>query len=310
VINTQFRKIALKSAICIGLTLINNLKATQLPTEEHIAKTYDKALTAYQLAWELGTSFSMNFGLWKEDTKNLTEAHQNLYRYLVEIGSVTAKDTVVDAGCGVGGFIYFLNQNLGCQTIGVNISEKQLLAAQKLNAKYPNSKFVKASYCDIPLKTGEPQVLVAIESLFHLHEKKLFFEEAERLLEKGGRIVIADYFASGYALTEPEQSLLNAWYGGFLMEGLWGKTDVAELAKTYGFRLSHWEGVSPLVMKSAKRIGRLGWLASQLLFPFYKFGIILPFMPLDYKHAKGAASQYKALKQGLWQYGIVVLEKE
>jgi SAM-dependent methyltransferase len=104
---------------------------------------------------------------------------------------------ILDAGCGFGGTIGTLNQELhDCTLIGINIDDRQLERARS-QIRPQNGNRVELIEMDAnTLEFSEPfDVVIAIECIFHFN-RPLFFQHVRRLLKPSGRLVITDFIVN------------------------------------------------------------------------------------------------------------------
>lgn len=147
-------------------------------------------------------------------------AQINLIRLLLDISSLPEGAHVLDTGCGVGGTSRFLASQLGCTVTGITISGKQVQIATRLTkteaAKVAEGVPVEAD-ADGFIKLGNGKVrfieldaekmgeyfaeeegrfdaVWISEALSHFPNKGLFFSNAQKVLKKGGKLVLADWF--------------------------------------------------------------------------------------------------------------------
>lgn len=140
---------------------------------------------------------------------------------------------MLDVGCGVGGTSRYLARERGCNVTGLTISGEQVRMARKLaggeeavdaptslsseNPKAPGGGQVQ--FVELDAETmgdyfdgvggkrgaGSFDAVWISEALSHFPNKKLFFENAYKVLKSGGggKLVIADWFKKE-DLTETE----------------------------------------------------------------------------------------------------------
>lgn len=163
------------------------------------------------------------------DTKE--RAQLRLIELLLEISQLNQSATkdeasntlhVLDVGCGIGGTSRYLASELGATVTGITISSKQVEIAKRLTkaaaAKISstnvgngekNDDFITlgsgrvrfleldAEKMSDTLATEEKFDVVWIsEALSHFPNKPLFFQNAQKLLRDGGKLVLADWFKS------------------------------------------------------------------------------------------------------------------
>lgn len=115
-------------------------------------------------------------------------------------GRVGDGKRILDVGCGFGGTIGFLNDKLtGCELVGLNIDERQLLRARELVTARPGNtvRFVQGDACALPFADGTFDVVLAVECIFHFPSRKTFFTEARRVLRPGGTLALSDFVING-----------------------------------------------------------------------------------------------------------------
>ncbi len=116
---------------------------------------------------------------------------------------------ILDVGCGVGGTIAHMNEHLsGCQLVGLNIEERQLVRAREwVKPQNGNTiEFVQGDACAMPFADGQFDAVMAVECIFHFPSRKTFFGEARRVLRPGGTLAVSDFVVDGDKLDE-----LVAW---------------------------------------------------------------------------------------------------
>lgn len=139
-----------------------------------------EALTVHRLLTGAGTS-------------GQDGVHQRL---LAALGS-TPVSHAIDAGCGVGGTMFFLQQRLGGRYEGLTVSRvQQARAAREARRRGVAGvcRFHLRSYDD-DLRELAPQgtdLVVAIESLAHASDPARIIGRLARLLRRGGRLAIVE----------------------------------------------------------------------------------------------------------------------
>jgi SAM-dependent methyltransferase len=112
---------------------------------------------------------------------------------------------ILDVGCGFGGTIGHLNERLsGCELVGLNIDERQLVRARQLVTARPGNgvRFVQGDACALPFADGTFDVVLAVECIFHFPSRKAFFGEARRVLRPGGTLALSDFVVNADKIDE------------------------------------------------------------------------------------------------------------
>lgn len=258
--------------------------------------------------WKLEKVMGLHYGIWTENTKNITEAILNTNIMLKEMGKINNSDSVLDAGCGIGGSSIFLAKTTGCTTTGISLSKKQVDTATTLadkNGVAEKCKFYQKDYTQTGFDSGSFDVTWAIESLGSAPDKSLFFKEMSRLLKPGGRILIADTFKPyRYDInTEKDvQVMLNGW----AISDILSIQELEEVAKENGFRLSKINDVTRQIKKSVDlmyQVAILGKIGTRIYNFFRKASYFSRI------HYTAGLAQKRTYKKGKWGYYLFLFEK-
>lgn len=278
--------------------------------QKEIVSYYDECEGDYRLFWNLEKSLAMHAGYWDSTTTNLTDALERENEVLALHAKITSKDRVLDAGCGIGGSSIYLANHFQCHVTGITLSEKQAetarhYAAERVDAHYRPSFCVKDF-----IQTGFPDcsftVIWGLESICHATEKKAFIEEAYRLLEPGGRLVVADGFASKTHYQKEEFDLMDTWLKGFGVQSLDTVDKFRNSLKELNFKNIKFTDITSHVMPSSKKL----FFFSFLGLPLARTASWLRLCSQKrVANLLSARCQYQAIKKNLWHYGIFYAEK-
>lgn len=149
----------------------------------------------------------MNYGYSNEKNDlNLDEKHEKnrysiqLYNF-VATGVDIADKNLLEVGCGRGGGLSYINNNLlPANVTGVDLNKK---AIQFCNNFYKevNSTYLQANAQKLPFEDNSFNVILNIESSHRYPKEELFFNEVYRILKPGGYFLFAD-FRCNYELEE------------------------------------------------------------------------------------------------------------
>ena len=196
---------------------------------------------------------------------------------LLERSALPKGSSVLDVGCGIGGTTRHLAKDHGCKVTGVTISGRQVEIARKLTVETSGAqqdgtvdtfKLGDGSVRFIELdaeKMGDffntaPNIakfdcVWISEAMSHLPNKQLFFQNAAKLLNPGGKLVVADWFKSEDLTEEqfkadisPIEGLnkahnpwrtckLTARSDGMLLPPLCSQADYVRLAQEAGLKI-------------------------------------------------------------------------
>lgn len=274
-------------------------------SENDISDYYQHTRVHYNRFWKIKEGRSLNYGFWEKDTKDLTEAFQNINNAIIENAEIEQNATVLDAGCGVGGASTYIAKKVSCKVVGITLNEQQCSDA-KQNAKLQGIEnacsFYIMNYCKTTFNDQTFDVVYGLESICHATEKKDFLQEAYRLLKPGGRLLVIDYFKEEN-LNKAQTSFLHKWLHAWAIKDIDTVDSFCKKADEVGFKQ---------VSKTLKteKIRKSSWL-------IYFYSIIGTIPSLLYQlynrrathfgknHTKAGIIQYKALKQNLWNYYVI-----
>lgn len=145
--------------------------------------------------YDLGNNF---YKLWLDETmtyssaifnnsKDLVSAQNNKYKNIVEVGKIKKNHSILEIGCGWGGFIKYIEQNIGSNVTGITLSGKQYnyISNQKLN----NSLVKLQDYRNIKNKFDR---IVSIEMFEAVGKKNwdTYFKKLKECIKDKGKIIL------------------------------------------------------------------------------------------------------------------------
>jgi SAM-dependent methyltransferase len=116
---------------------------------------------------------------------------------LAAVGPLTIPPRVIDAGCGLGGTIFYLHRRWGGEYHGLTLSEAQRARAHReahRRGVARDCRFHRRSY-DRPftdLVPGGADMVIAIESLAHSADPSITLANWAAAIRPGGRLVVVD----------------------------------------------------------------------------------------------------------------------
>jgi len=233
----------------------------------------------------------------------------NTNALLAQLGEIKSTDVVLDAGCGVGGSAIFLAKNLGCRVTGITLSEKQAATAAEfaVNRGVQNLvSFYAMNYTATSFPAQTFDVIWAIESMQTAVDKYDFLKEAKRILKPGGKIVIADCFKS-FDYSFEKNKLMKLMFNGWAVSDVLSLNEFADKAAHEGFALTKEQDVTKEIYPSVVRFFYAGILG---MFGTFLYNILVKKASYFSRvHYKTALSQFAAYKKKLWNYKLIVLQK-
>jgi cyclopropane fatty-acyl-phospholipid synthase-like methyltransferase len=274
-------------------------------TNDDISRYYDLSEVHYRRTWGLDKYRSLHYGYWDSSVNNFHEALLNINRVLADRAEINGGETVLDAGCGVGGSSLWLAKEKNCRVVGISLNEKQVMKANKfaLDAGLSDKlRFERKDY----MNTGYPQnsfdVIWAIESVCYANDKGLFLKEANRILKPGGRLIIADFFKVDH-LSANDTALVKQWANGWAVNDFSTAEEFNAKLIENAFEKTENIDVTGAIMRSAKKLYRsylIGGIGAKLYSMFRPHAT-----QLGKNNVRNAYLQYKTLKNELWTYRIV-----
>lgn len=273
--------------------------------KEQIIDYYETCESDYRLLWDLDHSQAMHAGYWDEHTRSLRDALRRENEILAAIAHIKQGEKVLDAGCGVGGSSIFLAQTYACQVMGITLSTKQVQTARTNAVRAGVDRLVAFEVNDYTctnLPAESFDVVWALESVCHASDKRLFIKEAQRLLKPRGRLLVAD----GFIKTTPECKQMKEWLHGWRVQTLDQASTFETNLREEGFENISFRDITKHVMPSSRRLYWYSWPA----IPLSKIAEWIGWRTPDQTaNLSSACTQYKALKKGLWHYGIFCAHK-
>lgn len=260
--------------------------------------------------WDLKRSRSLHYGYWDKSTKSFPEALLNINKVMSAKACINSSSVVLDAGCGIGGSSLWLAKNIGCHVTGISLSDRQVADA---NAKALEDHlstlaiFEKKDFTNTFYPSESFDVIWAIESVCHAFNKADFTKEAFRLLKKGGRLILADFFKKD-GLDEYESKQIKSWAEGWAIDDFETIENFQAFLQESGCENIKLENATKNIIPSALRLYR-AWFPGMIAGKIYRL-----FHPgataFGKKNIDTAYLQYSCLKKDLWKYYIVSAVKQ
>jgi ubiquinone/menaquinone biosynthesis C-methylase UbiE len=269
---------------------------------DSVTRYYDECYLYYKIFWHSHKNLCLHYGFHDKGQRH-DKAVVRMIEVLADKVKVTSKDSVLDAGCGVGGSSVWLAQNIGCKVLGIDINHNFINIAKR-EAKKRNLdslvSFHEMNFCQAAFRENVFDIVWALESSCHAEDKQAFLMEMSRILKPGGHIVIADVYKTR------ESSELTNDLMGWAVPNIPGVAEFTDYLAKAGFRHVVYEKINEKVAPSSLRIYCLAWIAYPLVM---LLRLLRQNTELSINAARFAFKQYSYGTKGPVEYCIFVAEK-
>lgn len=279
-------------------------------TNQDVQNYYDQTAIHYEYFWNLDKSMALHYGIWRKGIKSFSEALAQTNIELATRANIKATDRVLDAGCGVGGSSVYLAKNIGCEVVGVTLSQQQVERAYA-NAEKNKVKglvnFYQRDYCNTGFEAESFDVIWGIECHLTESSKEKFVKEASRLLKPGGRLIIAEYFLAREKMSQGQLKHLRIWLNNESISDMVTLHQYKKWLDRNSFDSVEAEDITKEITPSARRMffaAMLGGIGTKLYNWFVKKATYFSRV-----HYKAQLAQYRSLRRGAWTYKIVLAKK-
>lgn len=278
-------------------------------TKEDIIQYYDLTKVHYQRAWDLSESRSMHYGFKNKSSDSFRDSLQNMNWAMADYVGINKHDRVLDAGCGIGGSSFFLANEYACKVTGISLSKDQIEEARVHleELKLEELEFMVADFTDLPFEDSSFDVIWALESLVHCENKQNFFKEANRVLKPGGKIILGEYLRNNRSYSKKEEALLTKWLNAWAIKEIDYISDYEKLVLNLGYNAIKHKNITENIRYSSWRMFYGSWFLFVLskLYKIYNPNVT----QFADQHYKGLYYQYLCLRQNLWSYWLICIEK-
>ncbi len=276
---------------------------------DEVIRYYDSTWFDYRTVWLNGRNLAKHWGFWGEGIDTHAESLIQMNREVAARADPRPGETVLDAGCGVGGTSLWLAESYGVNVVGVSLSAKEVGRARAHalrrglgdRVSFEQENFLAMSFPDASF-----DLVWAQESVCHVPDKARFFAEASRVLKPGGRLVMEDWFRHRRPYPQAQEQLLKRWLAGWAIPDLATPEELRAWGKAAGFTGMTVEDISAHVEPSMRRLYRLG-------IAFYPGALLLRALRIrsDVEHGniRSARLHRQAYRRHLWFVGILAARK-
>lgn len=187
--------------------------------ESKVTQYFTDTDSSYQ-NWGNKDTYELHYGYKDSPTQDHFKSLLRMNEVVAETVGVKKGDTILDAGCGVGGTSIWLAKQFDAEVEGITLSPLQVRKARAFAAKQHVehlTHFSLKNYLNTRFPDSYFDVVWAQESTCHTYGKTDFLSEAYRILKPGGRVVVVDYFLTKAKMTEIEGYVIDKWCDGWAL---------------------------------------------------------------------------------------------
>lgn len=168
----QFKKI--KPSVRMAVATFVASRSIPKDTKEQISYHYDLGNDFFKLFLDRKT-MSYSCGLYQNGNESLPVAQQNKIKLICKWLDLPAGATILDLGCGWGGFAINAAKNYGWKITSCTLSKEQIKYCQKLVKANSLQKNISLEYRDMlkDLPEGQFDAIVVLESIEHVGKPRL-----------------------------------------------------------------------------------------------------------------------------------------
>jgi cyclopropane-fatty-acyl-phospholipid synthase len=153
---------------------------------------------------------------WDHKTKNLEEAQKNKFEFYAKRLGITKKSagkTLLDLGCGWGGFMFYLAEKYGIKCTGITLSTAQATYIKAEAKKRNMIKDVSVQLKNIHDMTGQWDYLISIGVLEHIKDFDDLYKKSSNALKPKGRLLFHSMYQKNL-MYKPDPFLLKYIFPG------------------------------------------------------------------------------------------------
>jgi tocopherol O-methyltransferase len=232
---------------------------------------YDRNTTGFLVTGQ--SSSALHRAVWGPGVTTRDEAFRyveaEIVRLLRDLPSSLHRVHVVDLGCGVGGSLSYLAEQLPIRATGITLSPVQarIATARFRTAGHADRlRCLAGDYSAVPNDVEPADLVFAIESFVHAPDPAAFLSQCHRLLRPGGLLVIADDVLRA-APTDAARRAIARFKSGWRVNTLLSADELEHLASAAGFAHVRTADLTPFVEIRRPRdrvvhgvLALIGWL--------------------------------------------------
>ncbi|MBF2073825.1 MAG: methyltransferase domain-containing protein [Synechococcales cyanobacterium C42_A2020_086] len=213
-----------------------------LTLQQQIQRFYDASSGLWEEIW----GEHMHHGYYGADgreRKDRRQAQIDLIEELLRWAEIAHAERILDVGCGIGGSSLYLVEKFNAAVTGITLSPVQANRAQerakaaRLNGR---TSFQVADALALPFADNSFDLVWSLESGEHMPDKRRFLQECYRVLQPGGKLIMATWChrptLPHQPLTADEWQHLEQIYRVYCLPYVISLPEYAALAAQIGFQ--------------------------------------------------------------------------
>jgi len=265
---------------------------------------YDQCQRWYSWCYSDREGLSIHYGFWEPGTRARGESLVNQYLELERSLQPRKGESVLDAGCGVGGASLWLARRSEARFTAVTLSSVQFRLARQFAERKglaERVRFLRMNYFHLDFPDASFDAVFGIESFCYSYPMPArLFGELYRVLKPGGRLYLSDGMLLRPPRSEEERRMADDVCQGFKMFG-WSTVDqIREALGDAGFRGIGYKDKTRSIGPSVEDIRRRGMLASPLRH-LEPLGLV---SKVEVENLLATRAQEGMYRCGLFGYGI------
>tara|TARA_Y100000310_G_scaffold91953_1_gene89487 strand:+ start:3403 stop:4638 length:1236 start_codon:yes stop_codon:yes gene_type:complete len=144
----------------------------------------------FYLYWLNSKYIQYTCAKWDPTTKNLEEAQKNKFEFYAKrlgIDKTSKNKTLLDLGCGWGGFMFYLAETYGLKCTGLTLSNAQVHYIEEESKKRKLTGRVDVIHENAHNMTGTWDYIISIGLLEHIDDYDDLYSKTAKSLDKNGK---------------------------------------------------------------------------------------------------------------------------
>jgi cyclopropane fatty-acyl-phospholipid synthase-like methyltransferase len=282
-------------------------------SEQRVRQFFDEAGGHLERFWGRSTRM-FHFGYYpsgKESDLSHEAALVETVRQVADRLKLQPGESILDAGCGIGGPAVWLALNYKVRVDGLTIVPQQVASAasyaKSCNIPDPGRvRFFDLDYADTGFPPESYDAAFAIESVCYADDSADFFNEAYRLLKPGGRLLVLDAFRTKRNISPANEDLMRSWLSGWGAKDIDSVEEMRDKAKGAGFTGIHFEDLQKHFAPSHHRAHHVGRFLTPTLAVLKSLNLV---SETTYGHIRASRDAWIAATRGLCIQGILTASK-